>query len=615
MKRINQLLLFLLIIIICLIYFFVTKSLFVFVLINLLVILCGYILIRSYYLEKYETKYINEKIKVAKADVLNTADVFILIIRDDKIVWGNENAYKEFPELKTSRKRNFLIENEVDNSIRYNNKIYRILKKGEIYFLINNTETFREERKLRNIQTIIGLFQIDNLDSLKSSLDTAVYFEFFSEFKSMLYDIFINNEIHFQELEEDLYYLNLSYEYIQAGIKGRFKDIGDLVKCFQEKNILVTTSMGIAYNYSDVATTGKKAKEALDLATSRGGAQIILFDNDKRIYFGGGFSVESGSLRLRSRIIASTLNRLVEQKDVIYLMSHKKPDYDAIASLVLLHDYLKDEKKQIKVMIDDLDSIAEYELSKYIPQNDIYVDYVLDNTKKNILIILDTQSKELVSHNKLLDGISELIVIDHHQTPTNYIQGNLFSWIEPGASSTTELIMSIITAGDRKLRSDKTADLSILGILTDTNNLKYRIGYQTLYVLMNLVENGASLENSFKEMYISENLWEEKQKMLTKVKFFGYFSILELDTDDMEYDDFLLSIVADSMLEVKNKKGAIVIYPLNEDEYRIKIRTTNEINARQIIEEFGGGGHASQAAGILNKVAKEGLLEKIKTIN
>lgn len=566
----------------------------------------------TYYVnEKKDSKYIREQLKIAKMNVFDVDNVILMIIKENKIVWANDLAYQEFPNLYESRSRDFLLENEDGNILKYNNKAYQILEKGSIYFLINITKEYREQNKLRNIQTIIGMLRIDNLKALEQSMGNVEYLEFNSEFKQELFRIFIENKIYFEEVDEDQFFLNIPYHFIETGLEDRFKVIGDLIKSFHDEQKLVTVSVGIAYNFSSVLETGERAKEALDLAISRGGAQIVIFDDKEKKYFGGGISEVHDSTRLRARIIGTTLLRVVDQRDVIYLMTHKNPDPDAMASQLLMYKFLKNTKNDVKIVVDGEDAIERYNLRDYDFRDDIITSYVVDNTKKNTLIVLDTQSSDIVSHPKLIKQINDLIVIDHHQTPKNYFRGNLFSWIEPGASSTVELVMSILEMTNNQISNTRINNLSIEGVLTDTDMLKYRVGSQTLAALMNLVDWGGRFGEVLEESYPEAKTFLEKQKILVDTKFYNRFSVVE---EEREVDEILMSMVVDTMLEVKGKVGAIIFSKVDDDYYRVKIRTNGEINAKILIEEYNGGGHITQAAGYVSSAEKTEILERLSEL-
>lgn len=591
--------------------FFFINSIYVYIIVLTISGVYLYILSREYYLEKQEKKFIQKHLQTAKANIFNTPNVIIMIVKDLKVVWGNDQAYEEFPKLYKDRNMKFLLENEVENLLKYNNKIYNILEKGTVYFLINITQNYRQENKLKNTQTIIGFFQIDNFSSLEATMSVEEHMTFTTDFKKDIFLFFSENKIYFQEINKNFFYLNIPYFYIVQGVENRFMELGQIIKKYHEQNIGVSTTMGIAYNYDNVRDTGRKAREALELAISRGGAQIVVFDNQSKKYFGGGITETKGSTRLRARIVGNTLLRLVEQNSSIYLITHKNPDSDAIASLLLMYKFLKKDENNVKIILDNPDIIEKYELEQLEFLDDIIINYVLDKTKQNILISLDTQSKDIISHTQIIEEVEDIIVIDHHQTPKNYFRGNIFSWIEPNASSTVELIMSIIIGTNNRSKNKFINDLAIEGILTDTNKFRYRTGAQTLESLMHLVELGGDFNQALQKMYLDRKMFLKKQNMINNLIFMGNFSVVQTN----ETDDILMSIVGDEILELKGICGSIVIAKSEEvDKFKVKIRTNNKISAKKIIEEFNGGGHARQAAGVLNEDEKNKLLKKIMEI-
>ncbi len=614
----NRIITFILFLAVLSLIFIDTKNMYLFIIMNICIGFFVYILIKEYVLKKKEEEFIEKKFTVLKQNLLNIDDLMIMILKNEQVVWANENSYEKFPHLKNDRSIDFLKDNANDGLVKYNNRVYKILEQEagtDVVVLMEYTENYRIQKKLNNIQTIIGHFQIDNLTSLKSTMSEMEYLNFYSAFEKDLYNIFVTNKISFQKLSDDQYYLNFPYTYIQEGIKNRFKELGDLINKFHEQGIEVTTTMGIAYNYPDVDITGKKAKEAFDLALSRGGGQIVIFEDENKIYFGGGISNSEGSNRLRARIIGNTLARIIPQKEVVYLVTHENPDADAIGSILLFYEYLKDFEVEVRVVLDSEESTKKFNLENLEIAKDIIYHYVIDKTKKNILISLDNQSKTIISHPKILEELDEKIIIDHHQTPKEYFRGNLFSWIEPSASSTTELVENILITRDVTISDKEVSTLAILGILTDTNKLKYRTSYQTISTLMNLVEAGGDLNKAFEMLYLEKDQFKLKQEVLSHVEFLNDFAIAEVDHF---VESVTLSIVADEMLQVVGIKASLAICTVDVDgetKYSVKLRTTGEINAKNFMEAYGGGGHYKQAAAILSEQKKEEMLQKVKENN
>ncbi len=578
-----------------------------------LIILLINMIISNLVKKENQDKFIKEEMLIAKKDLTQT-DAFSIVVTSpdsDDVIWANEHAYDEFPELLN--KPNFSEHASMQEKEFYyfNNKVYDVKISDNIYFIRNITEMERRNKILVERQIIIGILQIDNYNYLKSQIKNSDFLEFEREIQISLIRWFKDKKIHYQKIDQDKYQIMLSQNYLDEQEKSRFLDIGVIVEQLREKNFDSSLSLGISLNYNNVLEIGDKAQEAVELANSRGGAQIVVFDNGKRRLYGGKVSGLKSNAKIRARFVYSTIIKNVQKTNVVYLMTHKNSDYDAITSMLLIKDLIinKVENITVKIMVDQNTNPQLIAKMMEIDEN-INFSTVVDKTMDNLLIIVDTQSKTFTSHPKLVDEIEEIIVIDHHQTPKEYIGYSLFSWIEPNISSTVELIVEMYMSLNNKINNKKLIKLALMSIITDTGNLNFRTDQYTLHVISYLVSSGVDLLDALEELQLPLDDYKKKQDVLRFVNFNNSFAILEIHQD---IDSVLLSIIANELIEIKDIKGSIVInYRESSNDYDVKIRSTNEINSKKLIEEFGGGGHARQGAGILDETNKDLLLNKIK---
>lgn len=98
---------------------------------------------------------------------------------------------------------------------------------------------------------------------------------------------FDSHNIFYQEYDGEKYQLLIPDQELKSLIESKFSGLFDVFKKYQTNEYTFSYSMGVALNQPNVRATGYKAMEALDLAKSRGGAQTVIFDGEKRIIFGG----------------------------------------------------------------------------------------------------------------------------------------------------------------------------------------------------------------------------------------------------------------------------------------------------------------------------------------
>ncbi len=558
-------------------------------------------------------KYIKNNLKVAKMELTDNDKFAVIVTKKNRVLWANDYCYDEFPELLKEQNISEISMDKLDNNnqFKHNNSIYQVSIKQNLYIIENITKEVRQKSNLEENRANVAILQIDNYHYMRNNLSDENLILFEKELPSEIIDFFTKNEIYYQAIKQGKYQLLIPTSVLEQLKNTNFSEVNEIMKKYQELGIMVTYSMGIAAEYETISQTGRKAEEAFELAITRGGAQVVIFTDEVTNYYGGSMNMIKGNLKMKSRVMVNTLINVVNKREVVYMVTHRNPDSDAIASMLLMHKLLKEKTNnvEIKLIVDEhITSDLEEELQAR--EELLYQkNYVIDQTKRNILIVLDTQSTKIISHPQLLEQINDVIIFDHHQTPVDYIKRTIFSWIEPGATSTVEMLAELLNAAKVPLKGEKRlANLAILGFLTDTNNMKYRIDSNAIDNLSYFVAAGGSISEAREKEYMEFKDYKLKHRILSQANVIKNFSIIELT---VEYNDILLSQICNDLQEIKGIDCSIVIAPTKKDMYKVKIRSNRKINSKILIEEFGGGGHARQGAGIITYENKELLINKI----
>lgn len=584
-------------------------------LIGIVIILVINKLIQDSLLKQQQDDFVKTKLNIAKRNIINSSDYIIIFVDEDySVLWANEKAYGEFPNLLQTQDFYEHSGMKDGEAYTYNNNVYDVHIDDGAYYLKNITKSYRQTRTMVSRQTVMGYLQIDNYDYFKSQMDAVAFFEMVKTIKSNIVNWCDENNIYYQEIEEDRMQLLIPLDYIQKQEESKYDDIAKIVKKIRESDYEITLSLGVAYEFENVVTIGNKAKEAIELAISRGGAQIVVFEGSKKKYYGGRVNALKNSSKIRARFVFNTISSIVEEKEVIYLITHRNPDYDAIGSLMLMKKLIEEQidtsEKEFRVVLDRNINPEYLEMIEPLLGTELMTDAVVDKTKDNLLLVLDTNSKDILSHIKLYEEITDCIVVDHHQTPEHYLDVSLFSWVEPNASSTTELVCEMFGATNTVLKDKTIAKLGLLGILTDTNSFRFRADQYALSATSFLVGAGVSINEAMDKLQLKTEEYMLKREIISSTIFKKKFAICEVDYN---VDDILLSIVGNELVDIRDVDCAIVIAKSkNEGKYIVKLRSTPRINSKRIIEDFGGGGHARQAAGVLDSTGKANLLKTIE---
>jgi len=169
------------------------------------------------------------------------------------------------------------------------------------------------------------------------------------------------------------------------------------------------------------------------------------------------------------------LTKAIKKAKNIFLMAHKNLDLDALGSSVGMSVILKRKKKNCYIIIDDKTHEAgvekvlrELEGCFNIIKSEDIKEYLDGKSSKNLLIILDTNKKDLVQSKEALNKIENKLIIDHHDLGKTTIKDAIII-DDNNVSSTCEMITSLIEYYDIEIES-YYATILLSGIVLDTNN-------------------------------------------------------------------------------------------------------------------------------------------------
>ena len=291
----------------------------------------------------------------------------------------------------------------------------------------------------------------------------------------------------------------------------------------------------------------------------------------------------------------TTLKKYLKKANNIFIMAHKDLDLDALGSSIGMYTILTKKKKKCFLIIDD----KEHELGvskilkelegclNIIKSSDL--DSKLDkNENKNLLLILDTNKKDLVQSEIALKKITKKVVIDHHSPGKTTIK-DAFLIIDEEVSSTCEMITSLIETYDIELES-YYATILLSGIVLDTNNFTLKTTADTYYSAYFLASLGASAKKV--QYLLKQDLEEytERQKLLTRIEILDNKIAFTKATPYTIYRREDLAKIADTLLFFNNIEASFVIGKIGKDTVGISARSLGNFDISTILEELGGGG-------------------------
>ena len=313
------------------------------------------------------------------------------------------------------------------------------------------------------------------------------------------------------------------------------------------------------------------------------------------------------------------LTKAIRNAKNIFLMAHKNLDLDALGSCIGMNMILKRKKKKCYIIIDDKNHepgvekvLRELEGCVTIIKSTDLDEYLLSNKNKNLLIILDTNKKELVQSKEALNKIDNKLVIDHHDLGKTTIKDAAII-DDNKVSSTCEMITSLIEYYDVELES-YYATILLSGIVLDTNNYTLNTTAETFYASYYLSSLGASAKKV--QYLLKQNIEEytERQKLLSAIETIDGKVAFTKATPYMQYRRDDLARVADTLLFFNNIEASFVIGKVGKDTIGLSARSLGNFDISKILVKLGGGGDTYNGAATFEKTTISKVEQELKKL-
>lgn len=345
-----------------------------------------------------------------------------------------------------------------------------------------------------------------------------------------------------------------------------------------------------------------KARSALDIALGRGGDQAVVVLENGYDYFGGKTKAVQKRTKVKARVIGYALKELIKEANNIYISGHKNPDMDAIGSAVGMMAVVQLMGKSASLILGN-DTVAISNILDLMKEEspDIYKSIVtpeeaLKNYKKgDLLILTDHHKPSLSPSTELSETADNVVVIDHHRRADEFIKNPSLTYLEPHASSASELVSEILQyiVEDKKLSHFESSAL-MAGIMLDTKNFTVQTGIRTFEAAGLLVRMGADPEEVkllFRDDY---NTFINKAKAIETTEIYDQkYAIATVGNSPSAI--LTAAQVADDLLTIDGVKASFVLANIGENETHLSARSIGDINVQLIAESLGGGGHLAQA--------------------
>jgi phosphoesterase RecJ-like protein len=291
---------------------------------------------------------------------------------------------------------------------------------------------------------------------------------------------------------------------------------------------------------------------------------------------------------MKEILLQATADRLGESQRIL-VVSHVRPDGDAIGSLLGLGLTLQAFGKQVVMALAD-GVPASYQFLAGAEQ-------VVKRPVGAFDTIIAVDCSDLKRIGDLLDGHTPHLNIDHHITNENYAMINL---VDDSYVATAEILTHILPKIGLNLSKPAAAAL-LTGIVTDTLGFRTsNVNPRALRTAAELLEFGIDLPQIFERTLFQRNYeaieyWAAGLERLQKEGEMVWTSLTRQDRSLTGYpgrdDADLINILS----SISGINIAIIFVEQNHETIKVSWRARPGFDVSKIALEFGGGGHPAAA--------------------
>ena len=571
--------------------------------------------------------------------------IAVFQLDDTRIVWANEEFFRicgtkgtrydarmsdflpefnskwltegknQYPSLLSMNDRRYRVHGNV---IRHDYENQDVTFMGITYWLdVTDYDDIRIEYE--ESRPVAGVILIDNYEELIRNQPDKERNRMRDSIEEKLTNWAENCRGFVRRLDRDRYLALLEKRDLAVMKENKFPLVELIHSVESAAGIEASVSIGFGEDASNFSEALQFADMAAELAISRGGDQVVVKNRLSFEFFGGRGGEVERRTKVKSRVMANTLQSLIKDSSKVYVMGHRYSDLDSVGAAVGVcciarladvkyHIIVDENTTAAKPLIDRLKTVPEYRNVFASPQ-----EAVLRADGRTLLVVVDTNRPEQVEEKDLLDACNRVAVIDHHRVAATYIHNAALGFIEPYASSACELLTEIIQEiADINSILKCEAEALLSGIVLDTKNFTIRTGERTFDAGAYLRRAGADTAE------VKKLLQSDLEDTLAKYRILQGAQIyrgVAIAVPSEVTGRIIAAKAADELLNISGVEASVVIAPAPGGGSIASARSIGDMNMQLIMEKLGGGGNRSAAAAQLRDVdapaARELVLKAI----
>lgn len=493
-------------------------------------------------------------------------------------------------------------------------------KRMRIFYFAENTELKKTAIEYSLSRPYVLLLSFDGIYEIQKNYSSNDFAEIRMRLDRLVGTWASGFNAVYDKMSMEMYVIIAESRNIDSMKAAKFRILDDVRNfAFHDRHVGVTLSVGVGCG-NTFAECENSARQALDMAQSRGGDQVALrSQNGDYEFFGGIAKGIEKTNKVRTRIVAGSVAELIRASKNVMIMGHRFPDLDAMGAATAMCSAALSMGVASYIVTDPQKSLAQPLLERLHTEGlggclMMPEDAIAKASKETLLIVVDTHISDFTEVPQLLTKVKNIVVIDHHRKSVQFLDNAVLFFHDPAASSASEMVTELLQYISPDPVIGKTeADALLSGIMLDTRNFVLRAGVRTFEAAAYLKARGADTVRVKKMFSSSLDSYKKRNAIISASGSYRSCSIAEANVEGADLR-VIASQAADELLNISEVDASFVLFRTAET-INISARSLGKINVQIIMEKLGGGGHqtmaAAQLAGLTMEQAEQKLREAI----
>ena len=466
-------------------------------------------------------------------------------------------------------------------------------------YWVDMTEHERISEEYLDSRLIFVVLLLDNYDELFKGMREKEKSILLSDIDEKIGNWAAEKDGYLCKYEKDRHFFLFEERHLDAFVTENFSVLDEVRAEVGSEGVNATLSIGIGKDGRTPQESYRFAVLGVEMALSRGGNQAVIKNRYGFEFFGGHSTHLQQRTKVRSRIMANAFGELLADASTVLIMGHKAADFDAVGAAIGVCCIARAKHKTARIVID-IDNYQAHSLIDMISQHPQYDDVFISEQEaiiladsKSLLVVVDTSRPDIVESKSLLLSCTRVAVIDHHRRAAEYIDNAVLNFLDPYASSASELVAEMMQyIVDKADIMKAEAEALLTGVVLDTKGFAINTGSATFDAAAFLQRAGADAA-SVKRLLQTDIITATSRYAIMRNASIYREGIALASSEEMQ-NRISIAQAADELLSISGVHTSFVT-ARDGDEVFVSGRSLGGVNVQLILEKLGGGGSSSTA--------------------